>query len=336
MHASEPFRGLLGTGHAEPADVRKNDDPIFDKVKKEFPKQDLFTGYVERRVLAPGERIEDRLVEASRAALSVARVDPSEVDVMLGYVSVSEWLDPNALAQVHRTLGLPERCWVLPLNADFSNHAAGLWLADGLLATGRAKRVLVATAGNWTRHVDYTTLQSIAAGDGAGAAVMGHTHDRAAWRVVDQEVVFRTSGLGQMGMYGDDIPGPRPPDAPFRGQRTAPYYHITAAGYDEYKVFGPQVPPQVVGRLLQRHGLQGADVTLVPYQASKMLLDTWEETIRPAAMLHTLERFGNMVVANLAVNLAVALQEDRVSTDWLVLIGLGPEPHASALLMRRG
>ena len=40
-----------------------------------------------------------------------------------------------------------------------------------------------------------------------------------------------------------------------------------------------------------------------------------------------------MVIANLPVTLAVHAAD--IKTDYLVLAGMGPEPHASAVLLRR-
>ena len=64
-----------------------------------------------------------------------------------------------------------------------------------------------------------------------------------------------------------------------------------------------------------------------------MLLGAWQDAFGAARMAETLARLGDMASANLPVNLSVA--QAAVATEWMVLFGLGLEPHASALLLRR-
>jgi 3-oxoacyl-[acyl-carrier-protein] synthase-3 len=90
----------------------------------------------------------------------------------------------------------------------------------------------------------------------------------------------------------------------------------------------------VVQRLLERHRLSGADVTLVSHQASSVLIDAWQAAIRPAQYLQTLEKFANMTVANVPFSLAYRFGE--IDKDWLVLLAVGVEMHANAVLLRRG
>ncbi len=344
-HEPRPLIGLLGLGHAVPATIRTNDDPLFDWIKANQPNGNaLFTGYVERRVLRPGEAIENCMVAAAHTALDNAQLAPANIDVVLGFTSVSDYLSPNSLARVHASLGLAPSCWVLPVNADFSNHSAALLLADGLVAAGRARNVLVVCGSNWTRHVSYQSPECVSAGDGAGAAVIGLTRDPSCWRVADREATFQTSGYGNMAMRGEVLPvqpspppstPPTPPTPPLPDPAcySEPYYHITSEGLTEFRSFGLDEPPAIVARLLERNAIAASATAIIPYQASNTLLDAWGQAIKPRQMLHTLTKYGNMVIANLAVNLAA--RSGEIEGDCAVLLGLGPEPHATALLLRR-
>jgi len=336
MNTLRPRVGLLGFGHAAPPTVRRNDDPIYDWIKANDPTHgQLFTGYVERHVIGPGESIDTCMIQAARAALADARIAPDDVDILLGFTSVSEYITPNSLAAVHAALGLAKSCWAMPVQADFSNYPAALLMADALVAAGRARNVLVACGANWTQFVNYHTPQCVSAGDGAGAAVIGVTRDASRFRVVDYEVSYESSGYGNMYMQADPLDAPPTPvDPPFAASYSHPYYHISAEGMSEYQVFGVQEPPKIVARLLDRNAIASSAATIIPYQASAKLLDAWKAAMQPHQMLHTLEQFGNMVIANLAVNLAIF--STQLKTDHAVLVGMGPEPHATALLLRRG
>lgn len=98
--------------------------------------------------------------------------------------------------------------------------------------------------------------------------------------------------------------------------------------------------------LLQRKGIPSDQITLIGHQASDALSDAWEKKIRPGYFFKTTKYYANMTVANLPVNLALALspfktQErdtmdlEEVSTPYVVLLALGPDMHAHALLLGR-
>ena len=122
-------------------------------------------------------------------------------------------------------------------------------------------------------------------------------------------------------------------DPPFTDSFSRPYFHITGQGITEYKIFGVEEPPKVVARLLERNAIAGSAIALIAHQPSSYLLNAWQRAIGPAQMLDTIEQFANLAIGNLAVTLAVRWTE--IKTNYLVLLGMGPEPHASALLLRR-
>ncbi|HTU22468.1 MAG TPA: 3-oxoacyl-[acyl-carrier-protein] synthase III C-terminal domain-containing protein [Gemmataceae bacterium] len=326
---------VVGVGYFVPPIIRTNDDPIFSWLKQhQAPGQDLFRGYRERRILACPDSLcdlpktlADLMVPAANQAMRSAGVGPSEIDVLLGDASVSEYYTPNALADIHRRLRLPASTWIVPINL-MANFNTSLLVADSLVKTGRCRNALIVCGCNWTRYVSYRTPQSISAADGAGAAVVARTTGSAAFAVVDAETIAETADYGSMYLAGDP-------------NRTAdgicfspPYYHITNAGLTDFQTFGEKSPPEAVHRLLRRNGVEASQVCLISHQASRVLLDAWRDAIRPGQYLETLEQFANMVAANVPVNLAYHL--DRIEKNNLVLLAVGPEFMASAVLLRRG
>jgi 3-oxoacyl-[acyl-carrier-protein] synthase III len=322
--AADKAPAIIGVGYAVPPNIRTNDDPIFDWIKKHQPHgTDLFKGYKERHVLSDGEKIMDYLVPAAEKAIDASGVARDEIDLLLGDVSVSEYITPNELAQLHAELSLSERTWILPFNNEFSNFNASLAMASALIAAGRARNALLACASNWTRYVNYHTPPAVSAADGAGAAVMGATSDRSRFRVVDFETVSDTSYYGTMYMQPDR-------DGKLY---TAPFYHITDAGQQGFVKFGETQPINATNRLLARNNLTGADIALMSHQASIVLLQAWQDGIKPAQYLQTLEQFANATLATIPMNLACLY--DQIKTDWLVLLGIGADMHTNALLLQR-
>lgn len=327
---------ILGLGYAVPPNLRTNDDPIFDWLKAHIPPEsNPFQGYVTRVVLGPGEDLMTLMVPAALNALQDAGLNPCDIDMLLGYASVSPYTTPNELSHLHRMLDLPQSTYVVPLNCEFSNFNAGLLFADALIRTGRAKNILVVAGGDWTRHVDYHTVQSVSAADGAGAAVVGLSSNPAQWQVTDQSTLTVTSYFGSMYMQGERFEQMPPRDG-HESLWSEPFFQITAQGMKGFGEFGGKIAPTAVTRLLARHNIPASEVTLIAHQASTVLFQMWQSVLQPAQMIETIANFANMTVANIPVNLAWSVANDPVTQNNLVLFALAPDMHANALLLQRG
>jgi len=340
---TESSIGIIGIASRLPDSIRTNDDPIFNWLREHHPEgSGLFTGYDRRHVLAEGQTVLDILAPAARLAIADADLDASQIDVVMGCISPNTYFVPPDLFALTRDLKLGERTLTIPLANDFNNFNVGVTLADAMIRAGRARNILIAIGGGWTRAVDYRTPQSVSAADGAAAAVVGMAASgrRPIWRLVDTEVIAQEQNFGDMFLIGDRrlAPPPEPgigsasdPD-PETQNWTGPYYHVTASGLKHFGAFGGQIAPLAVSRLLQRQGIAAASVSLTGHQASQTLLDAWRQTLAPGAMFFTLPEFANMTVANIPVNLC--LMRDKVRTPWVVALGLAGDMHAHAILLR--
>jgi 3-oxoacyl-[acyl-carrier-protein] synthase-3 len=337
----DPVVGILGMGHRLPARIRRNDDPIFDWLHENHPPGvDLFTGFETRHVLDDGESVVDILTPAARIAMDDAGLGPGDIDHVVGCVSPGAYIVPESLFDLTRRLGLPETTLTVPFANDFSNFNVAVVFADALVRAGRARNVLVAVGGGWSRAVSYTTAQAISAADGAAAAVVGAAQPR--WTVVDSDVIAREMKFGEMGLFanpvGEATPGEPgvPVSDPTRQRFTGPYFQITHAGLQDFSDFGGKIAPQAALRLMQRQGIDPKDVTFTGHQASAALFAFWEKALAPATLFQTLKSFGNMTVANIAVNLCLIDATQTVTTPYVLALALAPDMHAHALLLRRG
>ncbi|HEX9940334.1 MAG TPA: 3-oxoacyl-[acyl-carrier-protein] synthase III C-terminal domain-containing protein [Longimicrobium sp.] len=327
--------GLLGLGHAVPPHVRHNDDPVFSAVRGaarhgSVAEAELFTGMRERRFLAPGEAIEELMVQAGRQALAQAGVDAARVDRLYGYASVSEYLAPNGLFQVHAGLGLPRRAMVVPVNNEFSNFITSCILAWEAIAAGHCEYALVTCGSAWSRNMDYELPHALVVGDGAGAALLGPS---ARMRLVGHAAESSSGDYHVMGMKARVTERAN-------GRRLlvdasglpVPTYEIGDQGVRAFLEEGMSGPPRLVQELFHRHDVDPAEVTLVTHQASRALLAHWGEQVRPAKHLDTFEALGNMGLASIPVTLAQRCAE--VTTPYLAMVSLGPGTHITALLVQ--
>ncbi len=328
--AAKERTAITGAGYALPKDVRKNDDPIFDWIKENDPDYEkYFDGYEERRVLADGETIIDIMLPAAERALADAGVGADEVDILTGYASISEFITPNALSEIHDKLGLRTECWLLPIADDFTNALSGLLISNALIESGRARNALGVCGCNWTRYSNYHKRQAVSSSDGAGALVLGRTADGSCFSIVDAITSVEPKAYGAMKMRAERL-------GTLDGQEafSKPWYDINQQGLEQFMTFGKDGPPALINKLLDRNGLHGTEITLFTHQASSVLSKHWKDVVGPAQYPNTLAELANMTLASLPVNFA--LKKDEIRKDYVVFSGVGPEFQTTALLLRRG
>lgn len=334
MNAAQRI-GIVGRGYALGSEIRANDDPVFAYVNAHPPPNaDLFAGLTTRRALGAGQTGVSIAVEAAQTALDQARLLPRDVDMLLGSVSVGPYVAPNALAAVHAALKLPDRCRALALNTEYTAFLDGMKLAHDLIHGGSIGRALVLASVDWTLHMDYHEAICVAASDAAGAAVVARTSEFASFALIDWDNETHAELYGALRMAARPVP------AEPRGRHGAKVSYTTPLmeldpirGAEAVRSFGLSVPPLVVNRLLAKNGLCAQDITLIAHQTSALIHDEWNARIRPAGFISTVSELADMVSAGVPVNLAKCYEQIR--TDHLVLLGVGMDMHATALLYGR-
>lgn len=319
--------GILGCGMAVPDTIRRSDDPIFSAIHRQaseagVAEADLFNGIEERRILTEGERLPDLALAAAQQALLNAKRPASVVDRLYGYLSVSEYVAPNTLFELHPRLGLADSTAVLPINCEYSNFVMSLVLAWEAMLAGHSRCALVVCAQNWTQHMDYSQGHSFSVGDGAGAAVVGRG-SRLAFR--DYMVQTLNASYGAMTMKHRPLT-----QEPERYHTT---FRFEEGGVRSVLQDGMNGPVNMVNALLRRNGIDPSDVALFSHQATRDLIDHWTTHIKPARLYNTLAKYGNMTMATLPVNLASFWTDIRERYVVLVAVGLGY--HQAALLLER-
>lgn len=311
--------GILGLGHALPAAVRSNDDPLFDAIKREHAETDLFYGVEERRAITSQECVEDLMCEASEAALEAAGVKREDIDRLYGAASISEYLTPNGLFRVHRDLGLSSRAPVLPLNAEFTTFILSCVASWEAIAAGACRHTLIACGAHWTPHANYTMPYSMVIGDGAAAAVVG---PRARLTFVD----FATETLSDLydGMTIRARAGAGDAELTFG---------IQESGRRAFMSEGVEVLPRLALALLAKHGVRSDQVALVTHESSKRLIEAWGERVRPAEYPNHLGRLGDMPGCSVPVTLSMC--ESTLRSPYIVLMSPGTGMHFAVLLLRR-
>src|SRR3989442_3937 len=139
------------------------------------------TGVRERRIAAPDVLPSQLSVAAATRALADAGIGPLDVDTLIFTGITRDCMEPATANVVADALGARE-ARVFDLDNACNGVIDGLDVADSLIRTGKARRVLIATGEraswsiNWHPQSREETLRSVAGlvvGDGGGAFVVG-------------------------------------------------------------------------------------------------------------------------------------------------------------------
>src|ERR1700733_1891942 len=167
-----PRSRILGTGHYLPPVVRTNLD-----LEKMVETSDAWiterTGIKERRVAADGIVTSDMATAAARAALEMAGLKPTQLDMIIVGTVTPDMPMPATAVYVQQKLGAGT-CPAFDLSAACAGFIFGLTLADQFVRSGAMKHVLVVGVELLSRVIDWTDRTTcVLFGDGAGAVVVG-------------------------------------------------------------------------------------------------------------------------------------------------------------------
>jgi len=269
------------------------------------------TGIRERRV---GGTTAGLSVESGRLALEMAGLTPDRIDALVLATTTPDRMWGTA-ATVQHELGL--RCGAFDVNAACSGFVYGLVQANGMIAMG-ADRVLLIGTDTLSRITDWDDRATAPLfADGSGAVVL---------ESVD--------GAGALLGWDIDADG-----------SAGPLLYCDIGGtivMEGKEVFRRAVRIMVdsAEKSLAAAGISGDDLALiVPHQANIRIIqaacDRLGIPIEKAAT--TIDRTGNTSSASIPMALADALDHGRVQNgDLVLLVGFGGGMTAASAVLRWG
>src|SRR5271157_3209419 len=149
-----------------------------DMLQALFPKWDMEliykkTGIRARHVAAPGETAADLAARAMEKLFQQYDIDRDSIDFLLLCTQSPDYPLPTSACLLQDRLKLRTSTGALDFNLGCSGFVYGLSLADGLIRSGAAKRILLVTAETYSKYIHPTdrSLRTIF-GDGAGATLI--------------------------------------------------------------------------------------------------------------------------------------------------------------------
>jgi 3-oxoacyl-[acyl-carrier-protein] synthase-3 len=285
------------------------------------------TGIHERRIAAPGETTGSMAMQAARAALAHARLDPQTIDLIVLATSTPDNTFPATAVSVQADLGITQGA-AFDVQAVCSGFVFALATADSLLKSGAFSRALVIGSETFSRLLDWTDRSTcVLFGDGAGAIVLeaqelpGKREDRGVLTVR-----LRSDGRHKSKLYVDGGPS-----------STGTVGHLRMEGREVFRHAVAMIT-DVVDDAFKTTGMTVADIDwFVPHQANKRIIDgsAHKLGIPPDKIVVTVDRHGNTSAASIPLALADAVADRRIKRgDVLLLEAMGGGFTWAAALLR--
>ena len=256
------------------------------------------TGIRERRIVSDDDTTDSLGADAARRALARAGVTAEDVDMVIAASCTPEALFPSIANRIQQRLAL-RRAAALDINQACAGFIHGLAVAQGFVASGQYRTILVVGAEVLTRHVDWTDRGTcVLFGDAAGAVVVQASDDPGGPLAID---------LGSDGAGGDLLM------LPVDGK-------LFMNGREVYR-FAVTAMTSSLEAAVEKAAITLDQIDLlIPHQANIRIIHSAAQTLGlPLEKVFTnVDRYGNTSAASIPVALCEAIEEGRVKPGDIV------------------
>ena len=270
------------------------------------------TGIAQRHIAEESQGSSDLALEASRAALSAAGVQPQDVDLIIVATSTPDFVFPSTACLLQEKLGV-HNCAAFDLQAVCSGFVYALATADNFIRAGTHKRALVVGSEVFSRILDWNDRGTcVLFGDGAGAVVLA-----AAERPGLHASVLRADGryAGILSVPGN-VSGGRIVGSPFLQMHGSQVFKIAVKVLDE-----------VARETVAAAGMQLEDIDwLIPHQANVRILEATAKKLGlpREKLVVTVDHHGNTSAASVPLALDEYVRSGEIRPGHRVLMqGVG-------------
>ncbi|UYH51713.1 ketoacyl-ACP synthase III [Candidatus Kirkpatrickella diaphorinae] len=279
------------------------------------------TGIAQRHIAGPDDSAASMGEAAARAALEYAGVDAETVDAIIVATATPDQPFPAVATRIQGALGLKQG-FAFDISAACSGFIYALAVADSLIQTKQARRVLVIGSEVYSRILDWSDRTTcVLFGDGAGAVLLDIAEP-------ESESVILSTHLHSDGAHADILyverEGKDGPSLRMNGREVFRHAVTKLA--------------EVVDEALHAHGMTGKDVQwLVPHQANLRIIDGVAKKLAlpQERVIVTVDRHANTSAASIPLALNEAVRDGRVKKGEIVLLeALGGGLTWGAALLR--
>ncbi len=320
---------IIGQGVAIPEKVLTNAD-----LEKMVDTNDEWivsrSGIRERRIAREDQATSDLGVEAAENALRSAGLEIGDIDFILVATNTPDTIFPSTACHIQRGL----KGGTIPgmdISAGCSGALYGMIVAEGLILSGTAKRVLLVAPEMLSRVTNWEDRSTcVLFGDGGGAFVLEESKD-------DSGMLSHFWGAD--GSLADLL------SIPAGGSRLPTSEKTVAEKLQFIQMKGNEVFKHAVKRMgqaaveaLKRAGIEKEDIAwLIPHQANIRIIDATGERLKlPKEKVFTnIHKYGNCSVATIPLGIEELVREGKLKKgDIIVLDAFGAGFTWAAIVYR--
>ena len=297
-----------------------------EELQKELPDVDVAKtskaiGVENRHIAAADETAGDLAVKAAEKLFAENNIDRNDIDFVLLCTQLPDYIIPSTSCVVQDKLGIPTSAGAVGIDLGCSGFVYGLMLADGLIASGAAKNVLLLTGDTPVKTIHPQDVNRILFGEAATACLVS------------------TEGIAKIGKFdmGSDGSGAKHLIIKTGGARhpkATGLSHVDAEGNicrDDYTYmnggeifnFSVERVPEMINNILAKNNLAKDEVDYyVFHQANKFMLNTIRKITQiPKEKYHVdLTNTGNTSCNTVPVGLVQAIESGKIAKGSRVMI----------------
>jgi 3-oxoacyl-[acyl-carrier-protein] synthase-3 len=304
---------ILGTGSCLPKKVVTNHD-----LEKIVDTNDEWirtrTGIKKRHISGPGEYTHILASKAANRALEMAGLTANEIDLIVVGTISSHMLMPSCACFVQKEIGAT-KAFAFDVNAACSGFLYSLDLADKYIQADHNQKILVIGVETLSSRLNWEDRNTcILFGDGAGAAVIGHSeiNDRG---VVGANLFSDGTLWNLLYMHTAESCNPDIAVEDWSGA------HIVMEGREVFKHAVKAMDDAVRGLLKKEQIDLGSVKLVIPHQANVRILNKLVERLDVPVdkVFINAPQYGNTSAASIPIALDEANRSGRIKENDLIL-----------------
>jgi 3-oxoacyl-[acyl-carrier-protein] synthase-3 len=313
-----PYAHITGWGMAVPERVLTNDD-----ISKMVDTNDAWirerTGIHERRIARANEFPSTLGVTASVRALTVAKLRPTDLDLIICTSSSPEYIFPATACLIQDRLGAT-KAGAFDLLAACTGFIFAVNMAAQAIRSGSIKNALVVGSETLSRFVNWKDRNTcILFGDGAGAFVLQASETPGG--VLSAVMHSDGSGGDSLSLPGGGSRHPATEATVREGK-----HYIQMDGKEVFR-FATRVMASATQEALDAAGLTIDEIQwIVPHQANIRIIQAAARGLKLPMdrFIVNLERYGNTSTASIPIATVEAVECGKIKPgEKLVMVGFG-------------
>lgn len=279
---------------------------------------------IHQRHLAQDEECASDLAFHAAQQLFANGCEPNEIDYLLLCTQSPDYLLPTTACLLQERLGIPQSAGAMDFNLGCSGYIYGLGLAQGLIGTGQASRVLLLTADTYSKFLNPEDRSAVTIfGDGATATLIGSV-PHAPGAEMKAAYIYGTDGAGASHLILRGS-GTRQEDrSAMDCENQSGFLYMNGP---EIFSFALRIVPDCAQKLLAKTGRSMKDIDLfVFHQANQYMLSHLRDKlgIPDEKFFVFLAECGNTVSSTIPVALEQAFKTGKLKEgQQVMLLGFG-------------